>query len=149
MKESTNKKYKDLNEKTEDLEEKLAKMDQCKVNSSEDIDKNIEHLEHMLKGLHKQLKLNEELLGDIMDNISDAEKDKYVKGPAVSRWRFTKQQLRIHLARLKKKHPEKTCFIRGNELYLNGRVFEYSEEKKKLVRQLATKTGEKKDGSLM
>ena len=39
------------------------------------------------------------------------------------------------MARIKKEYPEKKCFIRGEELCLNGMVFEFSEEKKKLVRR--------------
>ena len=58
-------------------------------------------------------------------------------------------ELRRHLARIRKYYPEKTCVIRGNELCFNGRVFEYSEEKKKLVRSKSAKIIEKTVSSSM
>jgi hypothetical protein len=135
VKEATSKTYKDLTEKAEELEEKVSRMEKCQVESWENIDKNIKHLEQMMERFPEQLTLNEKLVGDMVAKLNAAGKKKCAKGPAVLKdKRFVAQELRRHLARIRKYYPEKTCDIRGNELWLNGRVFQYSEEKKKLVR---------------
>ena len=135
VKEATNKTYKDLTEKAEGLEEKVSRMEKCQVESWENINKNLRHLEQMMEGFPEQLTLNEKLVGDMVAKLNAAGKKKSAKGPAVMKdKRFVAQELRRHMARIKKYYPEKTCAIRGNELCLNGRVFQYSEEKKKLVR---------------
>ena len=100
----------------------------------------------MMEGFPEQLTLNEKLVDDIVAKINAAGKKKCVKVPDK---RFVAQELRRHMARIKKYYPEKTCAIRGNELCLNGRVFQYSEEKKKLVRSKSGKPTQKTVSSSM
>ena len=85
----------------------------------------------MMEGFPEQLTLNEKLVEDMVTKINAAGKNKCVEVPDK---RFVTQKLRRHLARIKKYYSEKDFFCRGQKLFLNGRVFEYSEEKKKLVR---------------
>ena len=118
VKEATNKTFKDLTEKAEELEEKVAKLEKCQVESWENINKNIEHLEQMMKGFPEQLTLNEKLVGDMLAKLNVAGKKKSAKGPAVLRdKRFVAPEQRRHLARIRKYYPEETCAIRGNELW--------------------------------
>ena len=82
VKEATNKTYKDLTEKAEGLEEKVSRMEKCQVESWENINKNIEHLEQMMEGFPEQLTLNEKLVDDIVakDQDETANSDCYPEG---------------------------------------------------------------------
>ena len=150
VKEATNKTYEDLIEKAEELDEKVSKMEKCQMQSWENLNQNIKHLEQMMEGFPEKLTLNEKLVGDMLAKLNADGKTKGTKGPAVLKdKRFVAQELRRHLARIKKYYPEKTCVIRENKLCLNGRVFQYSEEKKKLVRSKSAKSIEKTGSSLV
>ena len=136
VKEETNKTYNNLSVKAEELEDKVLKLEKCQEKSRENVVKNIEHLEKLMEGFPEQMELNEKLLEDIMAKINTVDKKKSAKGLSASRnKKLCKQELRNHMARIKKEYPEKKCFIHGEELCLNGMVFEFSEEKKKLVRR--------------
>ena len=98
VKEATNKTYKDLIEKAEELEGKVSKMDKCQEKSQESINKNLEHLEQMMKGFPEQLTLNEKLVDDIVAKINADGKMKCMKVPDK---RFVAQKLRRHMEKIK------------------------------------------------
>ena len=102
-KEATNKTYKDLTEKAEELDEKVSKMEKCQMQSWENLNQNIKHLEQMMEGFPEKLTLNEKLVGDMLAKLNVAGKKRSAKGPAGFKdKRFVMQELRRHMARIKK-----------------------------------------------
>ena len=151
MKEVINDKYKDINEKTEHFAVKLDEFEKCQIKARENIKQNLEYLEKLIEDLPDQLDLNEKLLEDIIIKIRGRDKNNYSNSVSdLPKKRFCKQKLRTHMARIKKKYPEKSCFIQGEELFLNGKVFYFSDEKKKLVRRSRSeKTVEEQDSEFL
>ena len=95
----------------------------------------IDILERMMEGFPEQLALNEKLLKEMMIKIYNAEMEKQSKSMTGStKRRYGKQELRNQLAKLKKRHPEKRCFIKDEKLFYDGSSYEFSEKTKRLVR---------------
>ena len=151
MKGVINNKYKDISEKIDDFAFTVDECEKCQIKTRENNKENIEYLEKLIEDFPDQLDLNEKLLEDIVTKIRGKDKNMYNNSVSVlPKKKFCKQKLRTHMARLKKKYPEKSCYIKGEELFLNGEVFYFSDEKKKLVRKSkSSKSMEEQDVDFM
>ena len=49
--------------------------------------------------------------------------------------REARQQLRRFLVKIKKRNPEKKCFLQYDKLYVDGRIYVYSAQEGKVVPQ--------------
>jgi hypothetical protein len=60
------------------------------------------------------------------------------------RTREARQQLRKFMKKVKKNRPDKHCFLQYDKLFIDGRVFMYSEKAGRVIEQKNTKDNEKR-----
>ena len=129
--------YKDINQKTDKLMVNINDFEKFEISNRVNIKNKIEYLERLTKDFPDQLDLNEKLLEGIVTKIRSHDNKKQISSTSsnIQNRRIYNQELRNHMARIKKIYPEKICFIKGEELILNGKTFFFSEEKGKLIRR--------------
>ena len=135
VKEQTHCEHKNLHEKYEGLEKSALELDKQEVKKFDNISQYVKHLEDLMTDFPERLDLNDNLLEDMTAKMTAAEK-RVRKGKACSYdKKMCKKELRNHLAKIRKDFPEASCFIRGEDLYLNGKIFYFSTQQQKLVRR--------------